>query len=157
MTKKKTTTAKEKRPVGTRPAKAPATEDQDDYKSPVEILESVEKVIEGLAIGISKMQKYNAEAQEGLITNMDRMVEHINKQTTVMNDFAIQVQRLTRQQNVFGDIGSVMFEMQSHLEEEKAVMRTAKKELRAQVKEAVHYLDKLRNLLIDLQHYWREE
>lgn len=134
-----------------------STKEEKDYISPVQILEGINSTVEGLTEALTLMAKHNAEAQNRMTANMQQIAEHVNRQTTVMNDFALQVQRLTRQQNVFGDMGSVMLEMQSHLEEEKEVMRTNKRELRAQTKEAIHFLDKLRNLLIDFQHYWREE
>jgi hypothetical protein len=147
MPKKKTTQ---------KPTEEPEKEDQE-YKSPVQILDGINATVEGLTEALTLMAKHNAEAQNRMVANMQQMSEHVNRQTTVMNDFALQVQRLTRNQNTFGDLGSVMLEMQSHLVEEKEVMRTNKRELRAQTKEAIHFLDKLRNLLIDFQHYWREE
>ena len=158
--RKKTPTAtkKIKRPVGViHPTVDPSEKKDEEYRSPVAILETMDIAIKQLADAVVGMQEYNTQAQDILTANMGKMVDHINKQTITMNDFALQVQKLTRHQNVFGDLGNVMSEMQGHLAEEKEVMRINKRELKAQTKEAVHYLDKLRNLLIDFHHYWREE
>ena len=145
--KKKTAPAKEE----------PEVQEEEEYRSPVQILEVVEQQMGGLTTQLAKVITNMDNQQDSIYRVISQVGENIKNQTLIMNDFATQVGKLTRTHNVWDNLTEVMFQQTSKVEEDRKQVQTYRRETRAVAKEAIHHLDILRNALIDLQHIWHDE
>lgn len=136
----------------------PTTEpSKETIKSPVEILEELKELMQKLDLSISRFGVSQSDSQDVIVSVMKDISEYIGGQNRILNDFSLQVSKLTRSQTSFETLGEVIFNMQTKFEEDREVIRQYRKETRAVAKAIIHAIDVLRNQCIDLMHIWREE